>query len=186
MEELPQCPGSTGCSRKYSCIYTDVYAVARGFCDPPRIFFRGQWIPVPRDVPEPVGDIIRKTTIPDQDGQIIAGIDIVRIKDREDRFIRLGIKGGKTECPDSVGKFRVEHELGIFKDLRPLPRKPLHQFCMPADLTYEFTGFREETSNAPVVGLPEYRDCLVAEQLHQDIGQIGRASCRERATNTER
>ena len=43
---------------------------------------------------------------------------------------------------------------------------------MPADLACEFTGFRKETGNAPVVGLPKDLDSFMAEQLHKDIGRV--------------
>ena len=113
-------------------------AVPLSLCNPAGIFFRGKRVAVPGVVVEPVGDIIGQAAVPEENGQVAAGIDIIRALRRKEVVVSFGVEGQEPDRPDRIGESGVELEFRTLKDLRSPPSQPFDQVCMAGDLVDEF------------------------------------------------
>ena len=133
----------------------DVHEIPGCAADPFGIGIRRQRVLVPALVAKPERDIIGELDVAEENGQIIAGINMVRAAPVEYPVHPFGEDPGISHLFYAGRDLVVERELGILKDGGADLEEVVHQIGMHFGLRHEFRFIAKTPGDAMVIRLPE-------------------------------
>jgi len=136
-------------------IQKDIGDVAGRAGQPACIDICSQRVFVPAAVGKPERDIIGELDVPQENGHVLAGVDMVRASPVQDPVYAFGEDAGIVHLFYECGDLVVERELGVFKDGGTNLKKIVHQVGVHLCLFNELCLVTKTSGDAVIIGLPE-------------------------------